>query len=388
MKNLVSKLLITLSCFAFLGTLLSGCDSTKKANADKEILSIMQNYAQALSGEVSEITTGSFEWYNSSEYEAYDGRDAYMITGYYFMASGVSKSPDVADYFDGWTINYIGDGFRSSSTEIIKDRWLCLYDSYLEQDIPEELIFGYSDENTDEENERIDQLWEDFYAKVTYTMEVSCGKLPEQALLLRDFNYDLYGTKNFDDGTIRGGNLYLFENEMKKDDLYFDHVVSEEKSISLRNYKGEVGSIDNKSCIDKNQKKHDYTFKFYWDNNGIVNFYEGCADKVDFDFTVTEQGTIDTLIKKTGYKYQGNENHKRVSYYIDNVMKNYVTATIYDFDQDDYDAYNVLLEKTPQGRKTLFEGAGYSIDPEKCEELFQHDHEITEFSFLLTCPRG
>ncbi|MBQ7075032.1 hypothetical protein IJM86_08600 [bacterium] len=107
MKNFVSKVLITLSCFAFLGTFLSGCDSTKKENADKEILSIMQNYAQALSGEVSEITTGSFEWYNSSEYEAYDGRDAYMISGYYFMASGVAKSPDIADYFDGWTINYL-----------------------------------------------------------------------------------------------------------------------------------------------------------------------------------------------------------------------------------------------------------------------------------------
>ena len=64
---------------------------------------------------------------------------------------------------------------------------------------------------------------------------------------------------------------------------------------------------------------------------------------------------IDTLIKKTGYKYQGNENHKRVVYYVDSVMKNYVTITIYDLDQDDYDAFNLLMEKTPQGRKTLFE---------------------------------
>ena len=388
MKTFASKLLIMLSCFAFLGNFLPWCDSPKKENSDKEILSIMQNYAQAISGEVSEVSTGTFDWYNSSEYEAYDGRDPYTITGYSFVASGVTERPNTEEYFDGWTINYLWDGFRSSSTEIIKDRFLCIYDSYLEQDIPEELIFGYSDDPTDEENERIEQLWEEFYAKATYAMEVSCGEIPEQAILLRDFDYDLYGIKNFDDGTIRGGNLYLFENEMKKDDLYFDHVVSEENSISLRNYKGEVGSIDTKSCIDKNQKKHDYTFKFYWDNNGIVNFYEWCADKVESDFRVTEQGMIDTLIKKTGYKYQGNENHKRVSYYIDSVMKNYVTITIYDLDQDGYDAFNLLMEKTPQGRKTLFEWTWYSIDPDTCEELFQHDHEITEFSFLLTCPRG
>ena len=388
MKTFASKLLIMLSCFAFLWTFLPWCDSPKKENSDKEIFAIVQHYAQAISGEVSEVSTGTFDWYNSSEYEAYDGRDPYTITGYSFVASGVTERPNTEEYFDGWTINYLWDGFRSSSTEIIKDRFLCIYDSYLEQDIPEELIFGYSDDPTDEENERIEQLWEEFYAKATYAMEVSCGEIPEQAILLRDFDYDLYGIKNFDDGTIRGGNLYLFENEMKKDDLYFDHVVSEENSISLRNYKGEVGSIDTKSCIDKNQKKHDYTFKFYWDNNGIVNFYEWCADKVESDFRVTEQGMIDTLIKKTGYKYQGNENHKRVVYYVDSVMKNYVTITIYDLDQDGYDAFNLLMEKTPQGRKTLFEWTWYSIDPDTCEELFQHDHEITEFSFLLTCPRG
>jgi len=76
---------------------------------------------------------------------------------------------------------------------------------------------------------------------------------------------------------------------------------------------------------------------------------------VNTDFTLIEQGNIDTFIKKTGYSYQGNPNHDKVTYFIDNMMKNYITATIYDYDQEDYVGSNVLMEKTPQGRKTLFE---------------------------------
>jgi len=387
MKNSPIKCVIIMSVITLLGTFLSWCTSKKENNSD-ELMLFLQNYAQSLTWEVSPITTGTFEWYNSSEYDMSDGRAWYEMTGYSFSASGVRDMPDIANFFDGWQINYVGDGFRSSATEMFKDHNLCLLNTYLEQDIPEELIFWYSSENTDEENDKLDQLWDDFYSQVSYTVEVSCWKIPEQALLLSETNYNLYGNKNFDDGSIRGGNLYLFRDNININEKYFDVLFAENNWITLRNYQWEVGSITKKSCTDKNHKVHPYTFQFYWSTDGNVNFYEGCADKVKSEFTVAEQGTIDTFIKKTGYSYQGNPNHNKVTYFIDNMMKNYITATIYDYDQEDYVGSNVLMEKTQKGRKTLFEWTWYSIDPDTCEELFQYDHEITEFSFLLNCPRG
>jgi len=49
-------------------------------------------------------------------------------------------------------------------------------------------------------------------------------------------NYDLYGTKNFDDGSIRGGNLYLFHDNININEKYFDVLFAENNGITLRNY--------------------------------------------------------------------------------------------------------------------------------------------------------
>ena len=54
----------------------------------------------------------------------------------------------------------------------------------------------------------------------------------------------------------------------------------------------------------------------------------------------------------------------------------------------EYHNYQAIFEKVDNEWKLIYEGDGYNISDEKCEELNQYDNNLMEMFFLVTCPRG
>jgi hypothetical protein len=60
---------------------------------------------------------------------------------------------------------------------------------------------------------------------------------------------------------------------------------------------------------------------------------------------------------------------------------------VYANEDNEYYSYQIIMEKDWKNWKVLFEGDGYNISDDKCEELNQYDNNLMEMFFLLSCPR-
>ena len=65
-----------------------------------------------------------------------------------------------------------------------------------------------------------------------------------------------------------------------------------------------------------------------------------------------------------------------------------MNLNIYERLEDTYSNYQIIMEKTDDGRKVIFEWDWYEISDEQCEELNQYDNNLMDMFFLTMCPRG
>ena len=136
----------------------------------------------------------------------------------------------------------------------------------------------------------------------------------------------------------------------------------------------------------------DITKTVYWDN--WIDYveepkhYEWCADKSELNFVPWEEWTLKEFIKKSGYDYKWSFDYDKVSYAIGSVIDRYMTVNIYQLDWEEYDNYQVIMEKVDDGWKVIYEWEWYGIGDEECERLNQYDNNLMDMFFLKGCPRG
>jgi len=94
-----------------------------------------------------------------------------------------------------------------------------------------------------------------------------------------------------------------------------------------------------------------------------------------------------TFMNKSKYQYKKNYDLNNVSYSIAEIIDKYMLVNIYEYDWT-YDAYQIIMENTENWWKVLFEWDGNEITGDQCEELNQHDNNLMDMFFLITCPRG
>ena len=136
-------------------------------------------------------------------------------------------------------------------------------------------------------------------------------------------------------------------------------------------------------------EEHDYTANFTFTTDDWELFYEWCADEIEFEFTESEEWTLKNFIKKTNYNYTQEYDANELNYVIQEITDNYMQVNFYINEENwEYHNYHAIFEKVDNTWKVIFEGDGYNISDEKCEELNQYDNNLMEMFFLVTCPRG
>lgn len=364
---------------------------------NNEVVSVMKDFLKDV-GKDAEIKEDTFSWLNYAEYD-YNNYEGwyYDITWYSLSITGVKDFPNVNKVFDGWYVHYVWDEIWGSAIDYSKDNILCSYFLSLEQEIPYELMNREWDYEDEEERAAYDKAWSDFYDIASYSVELSCGYLPEWIIQYKDFNYYAEWMEPFWYASFRWEVVNIFTPD-GVEDVYVDKISLEWDDISFEWYSIEW-KLEKAECIDGWEwDTHEYKISFdttrslYWDDgmeyDKQINHYEWCADRIDAEFVAGEEWTLDFLIKKTGYEYQRDFAHEDVSYAVWNIAWKYMLLNIYEVKGEEYDSYQVIMEKTDDGWKVLYEWDWNYAGDEKCEELNQYDNNLMDLFFLKSCPRG
>lgn len=407
-----SKSLLSLGMvfILWLSLLLVGCEpkdweNTKPDNStqsnvvlpDNEVASVMKNFANELGAKESDIHEDTISRYNIAEndFEEYTEDPYYDFSGYTLSVSEVKDLPNMSKLFDGWHVFYLWDEIWWASIEYSKDNIACLYYQTLEQEIPYELmVWEFDDEN---EMEDLDKARADFYDTATYTVEISCGYLPEWVVQLKDFNFYAEWMEPFWRADIAWDSFNIFTPDGLKEE-YIETLQPDWDNFNFKWYNSNW-RLEKADCIDwwkwdthEYKISFDVTESYYWDDGQKhiiwTTHYEWCADKEMPDFVPWEEWTLKNFIKKSWYQYTKDYDQDKVSYAVWNVIGKYVVVNFYYVDGYDYDSYQSILEKTDNGWTVLYEWEWYDISDEECERLNQHDNNLMDMFFLKTCPRG
>lgn len=383
--------------------ILVGCDTEiswiSSDLPDNDIISVLKNFDDEADADYSNIKEGNFEWYNVAEYdyEEHTNNGYYTITGYELALSWQNNLPNMNKILDGWHVFYVWDEIWWAAIQYSKDNILCSYFLSLEQDIPYELIDWNWDYDNEEEQAAYNQAWSDFYDVATYQIELSCGYAPEWMLAFKDFNINAEWMEPFWYASIRWDGINIFTPDWM-DEWYIDVLKLDWDNINFKWY-GVEWSLEKAQCVDGGKwDTHEYkisldiTKTVYWDN--WIDYveepkhYEWCADKSELNFVPWEEWTLKEFIKKSGYDYKWSFDYDKVSYAIGSVIDRYMNVNIYQLDWEEYDNYQVIMEKVDDGWKVIYEWEWYGIGDEECERLNQYDNNLMDMFFLKGCPRG
>ena len=399
-----------LTLILWFSLMLVGCDSWNWNNSllgnftklnenlpNNEVISVMKDFLKDVGKDV-EIKEDTFNWLNYAEYD-YNSYEwwYYDVTWYTLSLTGVKDLPNVSKIFDGWYVHYVWDEIWGSAIDYSKDNILCSYFLSLEQEIPYELLnreWDYDDEQQAEYN----QKWSDFYDIATYSVELSCGFVPEWSIQFKDFNYYAEWMEPFWNAYFVWDYVNIFTLD-GLEEHYIDVLKSDWNGYVFKWYDFDW-KLEKSDCMDWwKWDIHEYKISFdvnkfsYWDD-GVRHdewtiHYEWCADKENPEFLPWEEWTLENFIKKSWYQYDRNYNQDKVSYAVTNMLGKYMLVNFYYVDGEDYDSYQSIIENLEDWFKVLYEWGGYDdISDEKCEELNQYDNNLMDMFFLKSCPRG
>lgn len=343
---------------------------------DNKITSIVKDFAKKIWANYSDIKEEEFEWYNYAQ----ENNNDYTINWYSVEKSGVlpKDSPSTVEFFDWWHVEYIWDEIWWSLIEFKKDDIICYYNLFYDQQVPYELMAWEWDYDSDEYNKARDE----FSENLTYTLWLSCWLLPKSAPQFENLYFNADGQEPFWSASIRWNTIIRFDPE-KTEYYYLSSIKQDGDNIHLSWYNIEW-DIKKEDCIDDGKwDTHDYkiTISREWDM-----MYMWCADKIDPDFLIWEEWTLWNFIKKTNYQYKWKQKRSNVSYSIIDMVNKYMQVSLYEINEDVYESYQLIMEKTENGWKVLYEW-DYDVDDDKCEELNQYDNNLMEIFFLRDCPR-
>ena len=382
-KNLkIFSLIALLSWLLFL----NGCEfwwetPTNSNLPENEVTSIMKSYAKRLKLKESDIKEENFYWYNYTDIDDTDNE----ILWYNIKKSGIKPEdlPSTTEFFDGWQVNYIWDEIWGSVIDYQKDNIICSQWLFYDQEIPYELmVWEWEDEEYDEE--KYNNARDEFSKTITYSVDLSCGFKPEWSYSTYDFYFDAEGMEPFWSLSIRWSKLTRFDPEKIKD-YYVSTLKKDGENIHFSGYNIEW-DLTKEACIDGGKwDTHEYKIQIVMEWDMV---YEWCADQYDTDFVIWEEWTLWNFVKKTNYQYKWNYKRENVSYDVFEMINNYVQVGLYEVDWENYNSTQLIMEKTDNWRKVLYEWDGYEVDYDKCEELLQYDNNLMEMFFLVNCPRG
>lgn len=388
------KKITVLSLLILTSLTLSGCFWTNEnpeqwnkapAKEDKEVISILEKFADELNVDKGNIKPSEFDRTNfdNQPYEEY------TLNGYTLAEiKGVATKNliETSKFFDWWHVNYIGDEAFWSRIEYTNDNIICYYSLSLEQQIPYELMV-WEDENWNEITD-YEERWKEFQEIATYETELTCWRLPENTHRLTDYNFDLAGAEPFWNAAMRGWKIML--NDVNWIKYFFPDTVNQEWDIIEFSWYNIKWMIKKAKCSnDWLGEEHDYTANFTFTTDDWELFYEWCADEIEFEFTESEEWTLKNFIKKTNYNYTQEYDANELNYVIQEITDNYMQVNFYINEENwEYHNYQAIFEKVDNAWKVIYEGEGYSISDDECEELNQYDNNLMEMFFLVTCPRG
>ena len=389
---------------------LMGCSQEKKSTTepehpvklekklpDNEVTLVMKNFLKDVNRS-AEIKEDTFEWLNYAEYDYNNYTGWYYDIKWYSLAlTGVKAFPNVNKVFDGRYVHYVGDEIWGSAVDYSKDNMICSYFLSLEQEIPYELINREWDYEDEQQQAEYDKKRSDFYDIATYSVELSCGYIPEWAIQFKDFNYYAEWMEPFWHAYLVWNYISLFTPD-GIEDHYIDTLKSEWENFTFNWYDIDW-KLEKSDCIDWwKWDTHEYKISFdvtkssYWDDGekhiDWTTHYEWCVDKENPKFVPWEEWTLKSFIKKSWYKYDKIYDQDKVSYTIGNMVGNYMIVNFYYVDGENYESYQNLIEISDNKLKVLYEWEWYDISDEECERLNQYDNNLMDMFFLKNCPRG
>jgi len=403
--------LLWILSFLWITLVIAWCDNinTNTSNTktilpeNSEISYVMKELAKETKTDISNIKEDSFERYNYAEHEydaPYDENNGYYnISWYSLQIKGLKELPNRNRIFDWWHVFYVWDEISASAIEYSKDNIICSYFLALEQEIPTELLAWMYGE--DEDEDALNKAWDDFYEIATYEVDLSCWNIPQNTLQLKNFNYNAEGMEPFWSASIRWDYIMLMTPNFSKD-IYIDNLKADWNSINFKWYNLDW-KLEKTNCIDEGAWENhdykisfDYTYSIYWDDWIIegeeTSHYEWCADAIDLWFISWEEWTLDWFVKKSWYKYSWeymwNFKKENINYTIDDIVNNYVQVTVYWVEWDEFENYQIIMEKNNDKWNFLYEWKWYEISDDECERLNQYDNNLMDMFFLTSCPRG
>jgi hypothetical protein len=271
-----------------------------------------------------------------------------------------------------------------SFVEYSNEDIFCYYSLSLEQEPPYELIVWEDKEgnaiNYDEEREKFNKI-------ATYTTELSCWRVPWWVLRLRELNINAEGQEPFWFAPIRWWKVALIDPDWIS--YYYPDTINYAENTIKFSWFNISWELEENDCIDLwKWDTHNYHINLdITNNNNEETHYEWCADDVELGFSVWEEWTLETFIKKSNYKYEKPYKIEDVSYVISDITNNYMEVDFY-IENDWENNYQVIMERTDEWWIVLFEWNWYEISDDECERLNQYDNNLMEMFFLTTCPRG
>ena len=400
------KKLLFVSILSILSiSVLAGCESgdqnpiSVNSNLpDNEVVSIMKDFLKDVNYD-AEIKEDIFSWLNYAEYDynTYDGW-YYDITWYTLSLTGVKAFPDVNKIFDGWYVRYVWDEIWGSAIDYSKDNILCSYFLSLEQEIPYDLMNREWDYENEQEREAYNKARSDFYDIASYSVELSCGYIPEWTAMFRDFNYYAEWMEPFWNAYFVWDYVSIFTPD-GFEEKYVENLKSDWDIIIFKWY-DLSWTLEKAECIDGwKWDTHEYKIFFdvtkssIWDDGQKTiedsTHYEWCADRQSLKFIPWEEWTLLNFIKKSWYQYNKDYDPDKVSYAIASIVGKYMLVNFYYVNGESYDSYQSIIEISDDGFKVLYEWEWYgAISDEECEELNQYDNNLMDMFFLRSCPRG
>ena len=364
---------------------------------NNEVVLVMKDFLKDV-GIDANIKEDTFQWLNYAEYD-YNNYTGwyYDITWYSLSITGVKDFPNVNKIFDGWYVHYVWDEIWGSAIDYSKDNILCSYFLSLEQEIPYELMSREWDYDNSEEKKAYDEAWSDFYDIATYSVDLSCGYIPEWVIQFKDFNYYAEWMEPFWNAYIIWDYVTIFTPN-GLEEKYIETIKSEWDNFSFKWYDIDW-KLEKTECIDgwkwdtrEYKISFDVTKSSYWDDGKQqiewTSHYEWCADKENIKFTPWEEWTLKSFIKKSWYQYTKDYDQDKVSYAIGNMVGKYMVVNFYYVDGDIYESYQNVMENTGKGFKVIYEWEWYNVSDEECERLNQYDNNLMDMFFFKSCPRG
>ena len=179
--------LLWLATIIWCGILLSWCETSiiNTWNKNSEVIWALERFSEGINKDV-EIKEHNFQRFSFLDTE----QSVIEIPWYSINFSWVKFDdiPEANDIFNWWHVEDVSDEAFWSLVEFMTDKIVCNYSLVLEQSIPNELMEWEWDMD-----EEYNALWQEFYDKATYAIELSCWEFPEWTPKYDDLYFDAEG---------------------------------------------------------------------------------------------------------------------------------------------------------------------------------------------------